>query len=174
MASMAHLIHLQISLSTAFRIHNEKSVGKLSLFPFASLVVNSSIWSMYGILQEDLTVALPNMSGVVVGLYCFISYSKYSASQSFGILAMSVLLVVFAGYLFAQQDVVTLGSLGCILAVILMGSPLASLSTIFRDRSTDSMPFNTSLMTWCNALSWTLYGTVVAHDRMVSVYLLRV
>ena len=61
-----------------------------------------------------------------------------------------------------------LGTIGCALAVLLMGSPLATLSTVIREKSTASMPFGTSLMTWGNAISWSLYGLMIANDPMVS------
>ncbi len=50
-----------------------------------------------------------------------------------------------------------------------MGSPLATLSTVVREQSTNAMPFTTSLLTWGNAFSWSLYGLVIADDKMVSV-----
>ena len=42
------------------------------------------------------------------------------------------------------------------------------MSTVIRDRSTASLPFTTSFATWCNALSWSAYGLLVAHDIMVN------
>lgn len=155
------------SVVTALRIISEKSVGKLSPFPFASLLTNSFIWSLYGLLTKDPTVLLPNCSGVLTGLYCFCAFVNNSAASSKIVISCSILLMLLAILLFVQNNVTTLGSFGCILAVILMGSPLASLMTVIREKSTDSMPFYTSFLTWCNAFSWSLYGAVVAHDKMV-------
>lgn len=60
-----------------------------------------------------------------------------------------------------------LGLLGCFMAVILSGSPLATLKTVITSRSTASIPFSMSISTWLNALSWLLYGIIVANDPMI-------
>jgi hypothetical protein len=53
--------------------------------------------------------------------------------------------------------------------VVLMGSPLATLGTVLKTQKTDSMPLMTTLVTAGNALSWTLYGSLVAQDPMIYV-----
>ena len=60
-----------------------------------------------------------------------------------------------------------LGSLGCVLAIVLTGSPLATLRTVLKDKSTAALPFITSLAAFCNSASWSLYGLLVANDAMV-------
>ncbi|RYY86187.1 hypothetical protein EON63_06140 [archaeon] len=50
-----------------------------------------------------------------------------------------------------------------------MGSPLATLKTVMRDQSTAALPFGVSLMTWGNALCWSLYGLILAQDPMVRI-----
>ena len=47
-----------------------------------------------------------------------------------------------------------------------MGAPLATLSTVIKDKSTASIPFG-SLACWLNALSWSAYGFIVADNIMV-------
>eukprot|EP01036_Dinobryon_divergens_P032350 gene32350-41914_t len=49
-----------------------------------------------------------------------------------------------------------------------MGSPLSTLKKVIEEKSTQSMPsFSTSVTTWLNAFSWSLYGIIVANDFMV-------
>ena len=49
-----------------------------------------------------------------------------------------------------------------------MGSPLSTLKKVMAEKSTQSMPsFSTSVTTWLNAFSWSLYGLIVAKDFMV-------
>ncbi len=144
------------------------SVGKLSIVPFVSLLTNCVIWFLYGMLKHDFTVLVPNGMGILAGLFCFTSYLRYSKNVEVITIAVSLALVVFAFTLYYMKDYNTLGTTGCILAIILMGSPLATLSTVIRERSTETMPFTTSFLTWCNAFSWSLYGLIIAHDVMVS------
>jgi uncharacterized protein with PQ loop repeat len=140
------------------------------MIPFLSLLVNSVIWTFYGLLKGDKTVTLPNVSGAIAGAYCCLIYANYVSSINVIVVSCSMVLVLSAIYWFSQGDTMTLGAFGCILAVILMGSPLATLMTVVREKSTDSMPISTSLTAWLNALSWSLYGILVARDSMVSYY----
>ena len=61
----------------------------------------------------------------------------------------------------------TVGLIGDVMAVCLMGSPLATLKTVIATKSTEALPFYFSLMTFGNALSWSLFGVVVAKDPLV-------
>jgi solute carrier family 50 protein (sugar transporter) len=155
------------SLRTAMDIMQNQSVGGYSLLPFASLLTNCIIWAFYGILKEDYTVLVPNIIGTFNGLVCVAVYKTYSSSSDLPISLCAFAILLFAGTLFISDSANTLGLLGCGIAVVLMGSPLGSLSTVIREKSTASMPFFTSFTTWCNALSWSLYGLLVANDRMI-------
>ena len=59
------------------------------------------------------------------------------------------------------------GYMGCALAVAMMSSPLATMRTIVAERRTDSMPLPMTIATFGNALSWTAYGAIVAHNPIV-------
>jgi hypothetical protein len=39
--------------------------------------------------------------------------------------------------------------------------------TVLEERSTASLPFSTSLVTWLNNASWMLYGYFVAQDKLI-------
>jgi solute carrier family 50 protein (sugar transporter) len=137
------------------------------VIPFASLLVNCCIWSFYGLLKNDTTVLFPNGLGIFTGGFCFSVYKLYGNKKDF--LSNTVVggLILLAFYLYASGDPESLGMIGCVNAVLLMGSPLATLSTVIREKNTATMPFTTSLMAWGNAVSWSLYGVLIAHDAMV-------
>ena len=81
---------------------------------------------------------------------------------------ISALIIIFCfgcGY-FKHYSVI--GSVGVCSAIFLMGSPLSTLKKVIAEKSTQSMPsFSTSVTTWLNAFSWSLYGIIVANDFMV-------
>lgn len=156
-------------MRTALQIIDTRAVGNLSIIPFASLLVNCIIWTFYGFLKGDYTVLLPNLLGVFAGGFCFRIFKFYSGTNDPSVNYTVLVLISIAGYFFAFNKLELLGYFGCILAVLLMGSPLATLSTVVREQSTNAMPFTTSLLTWGNAFSWSLYGLVIADDKMVSV-----
>lgn len=155
------------SLSTAVRIIQQQSVGKLSFIPFVSLTLNCLVWSLYGCLRRDFTVLLPNASGFLVGLFCMWAYQSNTRSTPwslYAILAGSIAAVCGLANLGAVQAV---GLIGCALSVGLSGSPLAVISTVLRDKSTESLPFSTSFLTWLNNLSWLCYGIFSAKDPVI-------
>jgi solute carrier family 50 (sugar transporter) len=155
------------SVKTAFEIIQNKSVGGLSMLPFASLLTNCIIWSLYGILKKDSTVLYPNALGILSGTFCVGSYKRYSTKSDLSTIIGAFLIIAFSTSLYYGKRVESLGTLGCAIAVLLMGSPLATFSTVIKEKSTNSMPFLSSLTTWCNAFSWSMYGLLVAGDIMI-------
>lgn len=138
------------------------------MLPFASLFTNCVIWTLYGVLKKDKTVFIPNAIGILSGTFCFGAYKRYSEASDIQITIGAFLITAFAVSLYFSRNADLLGLIGCGIAVILMGSPLATLSTVIKDKSTASMPFLTSLATWCNGLSWMSYGLLIANDPMVN------
>lgn len=57
-------------------IQQDKSTGQLSPLPFVALAANCVVWVLYGILQSDMTVLVPNASGMGFGLYYTYLFSK--------------------------------------------------------------------------------------------------
>jgi len=138
-------------------------------------MTNSIVWTLYAILKHDYTILVPNFTGACAGIFCVYSFHMYSNPAAsppaphvdVKYYAVSGTIIAFSLLMALLQHNNIIGSLGVVLAVILMGSPLATLRTVIETKSTVSIPFYTSLATWCNAFSWTLYGVIDAHDVMV-------
>ena len=156
------------AVKTALQIIADKSVGPLSAFPFVSLLTNCVIWSYYGMLKSDLTVLVPNAVGVLTGAGCVMGYHKYATKKPLSMYAVAAAIIAFSSILASQGNYQLLGSLGCVLAVILTGSPLVTLRTVIKEKSTAALPLMTSASGWLNSCSWSLYGMLVANDPMVS------
>lgn len=100
------------------------------------------LWTLYGIITQDIPVLVPNGTGTLVGLYCMITYERYSKAEfsyylyggSASVLFISVLLS-FAGESFP------LGLIGDVLAVCMMASPLATLRTVIETKSTAGISY---------------------------------
>ena len=109
----------------------------------------------------------------MVGWYCTTTYHKFSAYAGNGIEKSKLyyigagLILIITMTLFLYGNAMCIGFIGCTLAVCLMGSPLAALNTVLATRSTESMPFLTSLSAFFNSLSWSLYGLLVSYDPMI-------
>mmetsp|Transcript_12371 Transcript_12371/g.18131 ORF Transcript_12371/g.18131 Transcript_12371/m.18131 type:complete len:275 (+) Transcript_12371:180-1004(+) len=155
------------SVKTAYGIHKAKSTGNLSPLPFTSLVVNCFVWTLYGILRKDLTVLVPNAYGIVMGLIGVVTYQNYSQQLHTKLYTAAMIISATAYKLFLNKNPSRIGLIGCSLAVILSGSPLATVGTVLKDKSTAALPFLTSFATWLNAFCWLSYGILVAHDVMI-------
>lgn len=163
------------SVQCAFKMLQTKSLQGMSSLPFSSLLANSIVWTCYGLLRGDHTVIVPNGAGILAGAFCMWAYNTISKagdeSLTFGILA---LLSVTTGWAYIQKQADFLGSIGCLLSILLLGAPLATFGKVVREKSTTSMSFPISMASFLNSLSWTLYGLLIAHDPMVrSIHNLR-
>jgi len=154
-------------------IKENKSVGELSALPFVSLATNCVVWTAYGVFTKDLTVLLPNLSGLGFGLYYTSVFHKYAHYSLLKFYAAALAVCGGVGaiiYSFPAEEAKSyIGYMGCTLAIILMASPLAAMGTVLKTKSTASMPFVQSLATFMNASAWTGYGLLIAKDPVLVV-----
>jgi len=156
------------SLAVGYTIFKNQSVNHLSPIPFLSMLVNGVYWSLYGDMKGDMTVFVPNFSSVIVGFICVIVYhiySKYGIKSLYYCVSLGLIIVAIIYKIYNLPDL--LGYIGVVMAVLLMGSPLATLGTVLKEKSTAALPFYPSLMTFFNALSWSLYGLLVSKDPLI-------
>ena len=126
------------------------------------------LWSLYGVLKNDLTILVPNAIGLFAGLGCSITYNTYSCTKHHSMWYTACSLLALGGYLFYNMLTDSLGTLSCVLTVVVMGSPLSSVLTVISSKSTASLPLGTSLFMTLNSASWSAYGWLVAKDVMVN------
>lgn len=125
--------------------------------------------SMYAIMRSNSTIFVPNFSGLLTGLVCTVAFQTHTKETKIEIFMAAGCILLVAFYLAFSGKTYFLGLVGVCLSVILMGSPLATLRTVIKDRSTNSLPFLTSATTFLNALSWALYGVIEVNDPIVYI-----
>lgn len=156
------------SLQTARAIFVTKCVGNLSSFPFLSLVTNGTVWFIYGSVKADWTILIPNFTAVVVGGICTTIFQNNSKDRIPKLFYAFSFVVILPSLVFGfRGDSVSLGLMGVFVSILLMGSPLSTVTTVLKERRTDSMPFKTSFAAFLNSLSWSLYGYIIANDLML-------
>lgn len=139
----------------------------MSPIPFACLFTNGLIWLYYGLLKNDPVVYGPNITGAIIGMSCICVYEAMSPASNKLVYSVLVGVSLLVTGLAISENLDAIGLIGCLATVLLMGAPLATLGNVIRDKSTASLPFNSSLMSFFNSLSWTLYGYLVADDIVV-------
>ena len=117
-----------------------------------------------------MTVLVPNLTGILVGGACTYLYSLYNPTTSTTLYLTGSIVMLLTFYFAAEKNYQYVGTLGCALAVIVMGAPLATLRTVITEKSTASLPFWTSIFGWLNSLSWLSYGILIVNDPMVRYY----
>lgn len=125
----------------------------------------------YGFLIGDGVVYLPNFIGAAIGMYCIFAYEAMSMTSNRIIYGAVACVSLIASYFAYQEDTGSLGYLGIGLAAVVTLAPMASLGTVMKERSTAAIPFGPTIMSLFNALSWTLYGFLIAKDIMVRSFL---
>lgn len=137
-------------LKSIRQIQRDKSTGDMSALPFVSLLANCSVWTLYGVLVGDPTVFVPNASGLLLGAYYTRVFLQYAATPPVAILGAGAAVIAASAGLALTQPVAAaapyIGYLGCTLAVVLMASPLATMATVVREKSTASMSFIMSVV----------------------------
>jgi uncharacterized protein with PQ loop repeat len=69
-------------LPTINQISRDKTVGNLPLLPYSSMVANSFVWVMYGLLKKASSVLYSNTVGVTLGVYYFYTFTRYCGSMA--------------------------------------------------------------------------------------------
>lgn len=64
-------------LPTIRQISRDKTVGNLPLLPYSSMVSNSFVWVMYGLLKKAPSVLYSNAVGVTLGAYYVFMFAKF-------------------------------------------------------------------------------------------------
>jgi solute carrier family 50 protein (sugar transporter) len=161
---------LQMSyLQTAMTILKTKSDCRLSILPFVSLATSSAVWIMYATLKANKTIFIPNFTGFIAGIACVFAFQIYTDQKNTLIFIAAGLLLIITVAFYIHNKAKIVGMIGVCLSVVLMGAPLAALRIIIEEKSTATLPFMTSITTFLNALSWTLYGIFEAQDPIVYV-----
>eukprot|EP00470_Lotharella_oceanica_P003742 CAMPEP_0170170788 /NCGR_PEP_ID=MMETSP0040_2-20121228/3812_1 /TAXON_ID=641309 /ORGANISM="Lotharella oceanica, Strain CCMP622" /LENGTH=272 /DNA_ID=CAMNT_0010410417 /DNA_START=86 /DNA_END=904 /DNA_ORIENTATION=- len=161
--------YLQTSgIATCNKIKESGTTGDFSPAQFVSLYTNGTVWVIYGALAQDMTVLIPNATAVGFGLYYTSVFAKYHPESMMKWYAGSAAIIAgsaAAATLPNGLDIV--GWTGCVMAVILLSSPLAVVGKVIKDKSTAALPFGPSLAGFLNASTWAAYGSLVAMDPYI-------
>ncbi|KAJ1428536.1 sugar efflux transporter for intercellular exchange-domain-containing protein, partial [Ochromonadaceae sp. CCMP2298] len=154
-------------INTAMQIIKDESVKDLSPIPFLSLMTNSVIATLYGLMRGNPSLILPNFAGFLSGLFCSMVYVKHQKTANTPWYILSASIMATAIFLATKGREKILGSLGCVICIVMFASPLATIQTVLRDKNTNALPFMLSLFSWLNGLLWGLYGLLVLGDPIV-------
>jgi solute carrier family 50 (sugar transporter) len=158
----------------------DRSVGSLPLLPYSTMIVNGILWFSYGLLKSNPSVWSCNGLGLVLGIYYFVSYVKYSPTSSpilpgtveqhiqvvGGFALMTVLLILSP---IPEDPAPFIGRVGCIICVLLFGSPLVVLRQVIITKDARSIPLPFTIASTVNCFLWTVFGLWQMNDANIYI-----
>lgn len=155
-------------LPTMSQISRDKTVGKLPLLPYSSMVANSFVWVMYGLMKNLPSVWGSNAMGVMLGAYYFTVFTRHCgpmATKLPGTVSqhlMSVGAFIALNVCIAASGVShasdLIGKEGVIMCIVLFASPLAALKHVIVTKSAASIPLPFTLACLLNCTAWFVLG----------------
>ena len=115
-------------------VRRQTSTREIPLFPFLSMMLQSLVWLIYGVLKGSIAVALPNLVGFLLGTCYTYVHDLYAIDKdrnAWGY-ALSLVFLVTLGALVlylpnSEQTVHILGVIGAVSSVCFMASPLVAI-----------------------------------------------
>jgi solute carrier family 50 protein (sugar transporter) len=139
-----------------------------SILPFLSLFVSCFTWLLYGSQRGEVTVAITNTIGLILGGFGSLVYFYYSLFRPpLLYFLISACLLLFSTFLACFSSLNALGTLGMIFAIGVYSSPLSVMKKVIDEESTESLSFPISLSAWISAVTWLLYGMYVVFDGWI-------
>ena len=155
-------------LPTMLQIARDKTVGKLPLLPYSTMISNSSLWLMYGLLENLTSVSRCSVVGVMMGAYyisVFVQHCGQNASnlpgtvlqhvQGAGAIILLNLCLAVSGFRYASDII---GKEGVIICIILFASPLSTMQSVIATQSAESIPLSFTLACLINCTAWFVAG----------------
>eukprot|EP00937_MAST-01D_sp_MAST-1D-sp2_P007868 g7868.t1 len=151
-----------------------RSTEGLPPLPYFSMLVNGFLWSAYGVTANmDPTIILPNISGMLAGLYWCWLFARYDSGRfevqpyRRGAVAAVAAVSFVVASLPPRAAQRVLGWAGCIVCVVMFSGPLQVIRAVLQTRSTKDLPFAMAVATVTNCALWLGYGALVIGDPFI-------
>jgi|Transcript_21070 solute carrier family 50 protein (sugar transporter) len=163
-------------LTTVRKASNEGSLGDLNPIPLAIMAVSSLCWLAYGLSIRDPYVTLSNVPGCVASIWYvtailpLLKGEQLKSTQSI-VLALSAVTINLWTWLSLSKKTMTevssaLGLFASFLFILLSGSPLSTIKTVFVTKNAGSILTQLTIAQVSNTALWSLYGLAIK-DKFV-------
>lgn len=158
------------------KVIQHKTTGSASAFPLVSLLANSFVWTLYGLLRDNVfPVAFAFGFGVIMSVFYLAVYDRYFPSPRerqrnlIAVAVVTLLLVAIAVYSItaaaagdAEDAATIVGYIGIVTAVLLYGAPMQKATQVWRSKNAQSIQV---VMVVCGVLHNMLWVTYTSLDR---------
>ncbi|XP_078572201.1 sugar transporter SWEET1-like [Branchiostoma floridae x Branchiostoma japonicum] len=160
----------------ASKITQQGSTTGVTVYPFLTTLINCTFWLKYGVLVQDKTLVVVNSIGALLQtsyLVVYYVYTKQKNTLHNQLLAGGAVLFPVLIYVkfFSPDDSVAAFHLGLMAsgcAVLMYGSPLATMAEVLKTRCTETMTPALSVANLVVSSEWYIYGRLV-NDLFIQV-----
>jgi solute carrier family 50 (sugar transporter) len=178
LAPMASIALFLAPLPTIRQISKSKTVGNLPLLPHTSMVVNSALWAMYGVLKDEPSVIVANGVGFGLSTLYFREFIKYAPKESSTLpgpvflhiraaLTAIATALCTAAVFSRDKTAQVIGNAAVLFCMFLFASPLVAIKTVMATRSAESIPLPFTLATVTNCFLWSVVGRKQMKDFVI-------
>lgn len=158
-------------------LKNLKSAHERSCITYASLWLNYTLWSAYGVLKGNVfPVGLINIWGILISsYYCYIFFycveycdkKRVFYTYFFSIL-FSIIIIVYCQYSAHPQDIIEsrVGFVASLVSILMMASPLSMIPIVLQ-KGTNMISFPLSVMYNTTAALWCIYGLMIQDPYII-------
>lgn len=183
-APIASILVFMSPIPTIQKIQHDRTVGNLPLLPYSSMIASAYLWFVYGILRHQAPIWTSNGTGLILGLYYFVSFQKFAPKSSptlpgsiqqhiqwIGVIVgIATLLPVLMPLLTSTIDSSEIiGKAGVVLCIGMFASPLAALQSVIVTKSARSIPLPFTIASIVNCFLWTIFGWFQVNDSNVYI-----
>ncbi|PHT41380.1 Bidirectional sugar transporter SWEET16, partial [Capsicum baccatum] len=166
-------------VGTFKRIVKNRSTEDFDSLPYICTLLNSSLWTYYGIIKPgSYLVATISGFGVVVEIVYIVLFLLFAHPKMrnktailvgvLNVATLATILLLVQFLLYGKMRIKVIGFLTAGLNIIMYGSPLGVMKTVVTTKSVEFMPFYLSFFLFLNGGAWTLYA-VLLRDWFIGV-----
>ena len=165
-------------------IYDEK-IHHYPLLPYTIMIMNTSLWFAYGLLQNDTSLYITNGISILLAIYYWCTYVRYTDTTSSTslqtilpgsiqqhVVAICTTLLVIITYTlipYAAKHSRWLGMLAMLSGIVLFASPLTTLQYVIENKCAKSIPLPFTVASFISCFLWSIYGIYVTNDLNVYV-----
>ena len=163
----------------------DEKIHHYPLLPYTIMLMNTTLWFVYGLLQNDTSLYITNGISIILAIYYWCTYVRYvhtSSSSSLkailpgtvnqhiiAIVVTVLIVIVYSIVPYATKHSRWLGMLAMLSGIVLFASPLTTLQYVIENKCAKSIPLPFTIASWISCVLWTIYGVYVTHDLNVYV-----
>ncbi|KAF4320961.1 hypothetical protein BBO99_00005082 [Phytophthora kernoviae] len=182
---IAELVFKLSPIPDIYNVNRCKSIGEMAELPIITLIVNSNVWTWYGLATDSIfPLFVTQVIGQLFGVVFNIVYFRWSPpdkrkrllkmyAYAFAIYCVVDLYCILGlvGTLGMTKDELgtSLGYVGVMFSTALFMSPLGTLKRVIEMKSAASIPINMSVMVALSCGLWVATGLVDSDWFVVGV-----